>query len=292
MQLLLNALIAGSLAALIAGGLALVYGVLGVFNLALGQTALVGGYVTWWLIQIAGLPLMIAIPGGLLAGMLTAWLTFELCVGPFYKHHRFLPIVTTIAWSMILDAVILLGFEERPKSILPGAKHMLPIGDLTLSQEQLMLIVATVLIMAIFAWVLHATPFGRRVRATVQHSDAARSLGISASVLHRVLFVGSGMLAAAGGIFIGIDQALTPTFGFPLTIKAYAAVIAGGKGNVWGAIVGAYLIALVEQFAIGVPWWNGQYLSSGYQSAIGLFFIIIFLLLRPQGLFGSRIRTA
>lgn len=292
MQLLLNALIAGSLAALMAGGLALVYGVLGVFNLALGQTALVGGYVAWWLTQVAGLPLIVALPGGLLAGAITAWITFEVCIGPFYRHHRFLPIVTTIAWSMVLDAVLLLAFEERPKSILPGAKHMLPIGDLTLSQEQLALIIATMMVMGLFAWLLHGTAFGRRVRATVQHSDAARSLGISSAFLHRCLFIGSGLLAAGGGIFIGIDQALTPTFGFPLTIKAYAAVIAGGKGNVWGAVAGAYLLSLIEQLAIGVSWWNGMYIPAGYQSAIGLFVIILFLLLRPQGLFGHRVRTA
>ena len=109
-QLLVNGLIAGSLAALIAGGLALVYGVLGIFNLALGQMVLVGGYAAWWLHQSVGLRLPVSIVGGLLIGGVLTWVIFEIFIAPFYKRHRFLPIVTTIALSMILDALILLFF--------------------------------------------------------------------------------------------------------------------------------------------------------------------------------------
>ena len=97
MQLLINGLIAGSLAALLAGGLALVYGVLGVFNLALGQMALIAGYSTWWLHQVIGFPLAVSIIGGLLIGAVISWLCFEIFINPFYKRHRFLPIVTTIS---------------------------------------------------------------------------------------------------------------------------------------------------------------------------------------------------
>src|SRR3989344_4761258 len=136
MQLLANALIAGSLAALIAGGLALVYGVLGVFNLALGQLVLSGGYITWWLHQSLHLPLFISVLGGLLGGALLTWFTFEVFVNPFYKHHRFLPLVTTIAWSMILDGLLLLLFEERPRSIVPGLKQTFEFSGMRFTTEQ------------------------------------------------------------------------------------------------------------------------------------------------------------
>ncbi|MBU0767214.1 branched-chain amino acid ABC transporter permease [Patescibacteria group bacterium] len=292
MQLLANALIAGSLAALIAGGLALVYGTLGVFNLALGQMVLIGGYVTWWLHQSLGLPLTVSIIGGLVTGSLVSWLTFELFINPFYKRHRFLPLVTTISLSMILDAVILLLFEERPLSILPGAKHMLEIAGVRIGQEHIILILLTILLLAIFAYVLHSTPFGRKIRAVVQNDHAAMSLGIRAFAMHRLIFILSGVLAACGGIFIGIDHSLTPVLGFPLTIKAYAAVIAGGKGNFWGAIVCAYLIALLEQLAIGIHWFGAFYIPAGYQQTVALLVIIIFLLFRPDGIFGSSSRAA
>lgn len=292
MQLLVNGLIAGSLAALIAGGLALVYGVLGVFNLALGQMVLLGGYTTWWLHQVLALPLALSIVGGLGVGAITAALTFELFVEPFYRRHRFLPLVTTIALSMILDGAILLLFESSPKSILPGLKEPLTIFGARVSGEQLTLIGLTLLLLSFFAYILHSTSFGRKIRAVVLHPEAAMSLGIRSPLLHRLVFILSGMLAAAGGIFLGIDQNLSPVLAFPLTIKAYAAIIAGGKGNFWGAVFFAYIIAFLEQFLVGIHWLGVFYVPAGYQQTVALAFIILFLLFRPTGLFATRSRYA
>lgn len=292
MQLLINGLIAGSLAALIAGGLALVYGVLGVFNLALGQMALIGGYITWWLHQSVGMGLFSSIVGGLFVGALVAWLTFEIFVNPFYKRHRFLPLVTTIALSLILDGCILLLFEERPRSILPGLKKTFEILGARMSMEQVVMVILTAIVLGCFAYIFHSTAFGRKIRAVVSHDLAAISLGISAPILHRAIFILSGVLAACGGIFLGIDQNLTPIFAFPITIKAYAAIIAGGNGNFWGAIICAYLIAFLEQFAVGIHWFGLFYIPAGYQQAVALLFIILFLLFRPQGLFATSSRTA
>lgn len=292
MQLVMNAMIAGSLAALIAGGLSLVYGTLGVFNLALGQMVLIGGYATWWLHQAAHLPLFVSIVGGLGTGALLSWATFEIFVEPFWKRHRFLPLVTTIALSMMLDGIILLLFEERPRAIIPGLKKPLNILGAHMNEAQITLILVTLLLLAGFAYILHSTPFGRRLRAVTQHPHAAQSLGINAPKLNRFIFILSGMLAACGGIYQGIDQNLTPTLAFPITIKAYAAIIAGGKGHFWGAILCAYLIALLEQLAIGVPWFGGHYIGAGYQQTVALLFIVVFLLFKPTGLFVSRTRTA
>lgn len=293
MQLLVNALIAGSFAALMAAGLSLVYGVLGIFNMALGQFALLGGYITWWLVARAGLPLLPAILGAVAIAVPVLWLSFELFVAPYYKRHRFLPLVTTIALSMILDGVLLYVFKEDPKSILSsGSRQLHNIGAAVISSEQIMLILLTLVFLLALAWILVSTSFGRRVRATVQNSAAADSLGINSFLLHRVVFIMSGVLAALAGIYLGIDQNLTPTLGFGITIKAYAALIAGGKNSLSGTILCAYLIALLEQLAIGVPWWFGGYLPAGYQATVALVAIIAMLLVKPEGLFGSRLRIA
>lgn len=292
MQLVVNGLIAGSLAALMAGGLALVYGVLGIFNLALGELVLIGGYATWFCAQALELPLAISIVIGVGVGAAVTALTFELVIAPFYRRDRFFPLVTTIAWSMVLDAILLLLVEERPRAILRGSKHFLPFDAVRISAEQIVLIGVTLLFLLSVAWILHSTAFGRKIRATVQHPDAARSLGIPSSVLHRIVFLGSGVLAALGGIYIGIDQNLSPTLAFPITIKAYAALIAGGKDNFWGTILAAYLIAMIEQFAVGTPWWFGGYISPGYQSIVALLFIILILLIKPSGLFSQKSRLA
>ncbi len=291
MQLLLNALIAGSFAALLASGLSLVYGVLGIFNMALGQIALVGGLTTWWLASVLSLPLPFAIVGGIVVTALVTWFGFEFFVAPYYRRHRFLPLVTTIALSMVLDGLILALFHEEPKTIAAGSRTLLHVGDALMSYQQLTLILLTILFLAVLTWVLVATSFGRRIRATVQHPLAAESLGIRSGLLHRILFIMSGVLAGFAGIYIGIDQNLTPTIGFAITIKAYAALIAGGKDSLKGTIVCAYLIALLEQLAVGIPWF-GFYIPSGYQSSVALLVIIFILLLKPQGIFGSRTRIA
>jgi branched-chain amino acid transport system permease protein len=116
-------------------------------------------------------------------------------------------------------------------------------------------------------------------------------LGIHSDILHRLVFVFSGVLAGLGGIYLGIDQNLTPTLGFSITIKAYAALIAGGKSSLRGTFVCAYAIALLEQFVVGIPFF-GIYVPAGYQGTVALLVIIAFLLMKPEGLFGSRLRSA
>lgn len=282
-QLLINGLIAGSLAALIAGGLSLVFGVLGVYNMALGQTVLMGGYSTWWAHQVIGLPLWASILVGLLTGVIVSIITFDIFVRPFYRRHIRLPLVTTIALGMILDGFILLAFGEPPRRILSATGAFFEFADARMGLHQVILIMVTVCILLLFGWVLHRTAFGRRLRAVVQNDSAALSLGIPALSLHRFIVICSGLLAASGGIFLGIDQNLSPTLAFPLTIKAYAAVVAGGMGNVWGTIFFAYLIAFAEQIVVGFNWF-GVTIPAGYQSTVPLLFIIVFLLIRPHGL--------
>lgn len=289
MQLLINGLIAGSLGALIAGGLALVYGYLGAFNFALGQFALFGGYVTWWLHTQLGWPLVPSAALAVAGVGAMSYATYEVAIRPFRQLHRYLPLLTTIALSMVLDALIILLFGENPRHII---REKMPVGPfgLTVNVQQVVLVVFTLVLVLGIALVLHRTALGRRIRASVQHAGAAVSVGISSEALTRLLFIVSGLLAACGGMFIGVDQGLTPTFGFTITIKAYAAVIAGGRHHFAGPILCAYLLALLEQFVVGVPWWGGGYVSAGYQASVALCVIIVFLLLRPQGIFGPKQR--
>ncbi|KKU78174.1 MAG: Inner-membrane translocator, partial [Candidatus Peregrinibacteria bacterium GW2011_GWA2_47_7] len=182
-------------------------------------------------------------------------------------------------------------FKEQTRSILIRAKEMVHLGSAVISMEQIKLIIFTVVLLSATAWILHSTSIGRRIRATVAHSQAAESLGISSALLHRLVFIISGTLAAIAGIYVGIDQNLTPVLGFTITIKAYAALIAGGKGNIWGAVIASYFIAAIEQLAVGIKWF-GYYLPAGYQGSVALMLIIVLLLIKPTGLFGRTSRFA
>ncbi len=220
-----------------------------------------------------------------------SWLTFDVFMAPFVKHHQWLPLVTTIALSMMLDGAILLIFGEQPHAIAPELQHMLTLGTVHISLAQCTLVIGTLCILGTWAYIYTSTAFGRQLRATAQAQEVAMSLGIQSHTLQRLLVIISGVLACLGGVFIGIDQNLTPTLAFHLTIKAYAAVIAGGLGNMWGTVVCAFAIALIEQLAVGTPWWFGHYISSSYQSIVSLVVIILFLLWKPQGIFATVTRT-
>ncbi len=291
MQVLVNALIAGSFAALMASGLSLVYGVLGVFNMSLGQLALFGGYTTWWLYSVAHFPILLACLSALIVTALVTWIVFEVSVAPFYRRHRFLPLVTTIAMSVILDAAILLLFEENPRSITLPFEKSLQLGGAIFSSMQILLLFLTLFILGLTVWMLVGTAFGRKIRATVQHPEAAESLGIRSFVLHRVIFILSGVLAGCAGVYQVLDLNLTPVLGFTITMKAYAALIAGGKESLKGTILCAYGITLLEQLAVSIPFF-GSYIPAGYQSTVAFVCIILFLLLRPRGLFGSSHRLS
>ena len=274
-----------------ASGLYLVYGVLGFFNMSLGQLALVAGYTTWWCMHVLGLPFLVSLPLGVAVCALVTALSFELFIAPYYKHHRFLPIVTTIALSMILDGLILMLFHEEPRSIVVGRLEPFSAFGVVVTLQQLILIVCTIFFLAFLTRIIAKTSLGRKVRATVQHASAAESLGINAFILHRAVFITSGVLAGLAGVYQAIDQNITPVLGFSITIKAYAALIAGGRTSLWGTILCAYLIALLEQLAVGIPFF-GHYIPAGYQSAVALAVIIVILLLRPQGLFSSSARIS
>lgn len=192
---------------------------------------------------------------------------------------------------MILDGLLILCFDEQPRSIVSGIGGSLHLGSAILSVQQLVLILVTVLFLLFVAWMLNSTRIGRAIRATVEHPHAAESLGISTFTLHRVLFIVSGFLAGLAGIYQAMDQNITPVLGFTITIKAYAALIMGGMGSIRGTILCAYLIALLEQLAVGVPFF-GTYIPAGYQGAVALLVIILMLLVRPQGIFGQLLRRA
>jgi branched-subunit amino acid ABC-type transport system permease component len=235
------------------------------------------------------MPFLLAVCGGIGVTIVVSLVSFFVFVKPFYKIHRFLPIVTTIALSMMLDATILLFFHERPRTMFPGVKRIFSFWDMHVNVAQVTLMLLTLLLLMVLAFVLHSTAFGRRLRAVVSNDHAATSLGIATRPLHLLLYTVSAVLATCGGIFISIDQSLSPTLAFSITIKAYSAIIAGGKGNIWGAILCAYLIALLEQLIVGIHWFSFFYVPAGFQSSIALIIIILFLLFKPSGLF---VRTA
>jgi len=150
-----------------------------------------------------------------------------------------------------------------------------------ITKTQVLIVFVAIALMLITWLFIKKTKIGQEVRAVADNRHLAESLGIDSERVINVTFAFGSALAAAGGVLIAMETNLEPMMGLMPNIKAFAAVIVGGVGSVPGAILGSYFIGLAENIGI----W---YLPSGYKDAIAFFILLVFLLIRPQGIFGRK----
>lgn len=300
-QLLVNAVITGSIYALVAAGFALTYGLLKVLNFAHGHLMMAGAYIFYGMLNgmwvpgygmIEGVPFATAIGLTALLSAGLGVLTMVVFVTPFERYSHMLPLVSTIALAVILESVVAMEFGVNVKALDSGsAAQSLEFGPVFVTPLQMVIVVSAVVVLVGLAILIHASSFGRKVRALSELSSGAQALSIDAPRLKLVVFVLGTLLSVYAGVLIGFETNLQPTMGHGYTLKALAAMILGGLGNLWGTILGCYILGLVENLGIGLD--LGSYsLPAGYKDAFGFSVILVVLLLRPEGLVSRRRRTA
>ncbi len=291
-QLLVNSLITGSIYALAASGLCLSFALLKILNFAHGHMMMLGAYIYLVFALDLQQPLIIvgvltAVSMGLIgAGILTVF------VNPFASYSPLLPFVTTLALASIVEAIVSMVFGVNVRSLSSGdALSSLEFAGVFITPIQIIIIVSAIVILTAMGLIIHGTGVGRKVRALAENSQASQTLGIRARRINFSVFVIGTVLAAYAGILVGYETNLQPTMGNAYTIKAFAAMILGGLGNIWGTVFGAYFLGFVENMAVGLDF-GGYSLPAGYKDAFAFLIILSVLLMRPQGLFGSRKRRA
>jgi len=291
-QLLVNALISGSIYALAAAGLALVYGLFRVMNFAHGHMMMVGAYFYYFF----NVDLAFSIPsaavltmGGLLV---VGYITLELFITPMLQLSILLPLISTLALSYILESGVSMAFGVNVKSLSPGsAGQSYEIYGVYITPIQIGIIASSIGLLSILAFVVHSTSVGRKIRALREYSFAASALGTDETNVRRIMFLISILLAGFAGVMVGYETNLQPTMGQSYTIKALSAMILGGLGNIWGTVAGSFLLGLVENLAIGLDF-GGYSLPAGYKDAFAFVIILLVLLVKPTGLFNTRSRKA
>lgn len=288
-QLIVNSLITGSLYALIAIGLSLNYGLLRVLNFAHGHMMMVGAYGYYYFSQQQEWGLATSAIGTLGVAMVLAAVTLVVFIRPFLRFSTQLTLVTTLALGTMLESIVSLLFGVNVKSIMGYSGESLEIGSVFVTPIQIGIIISSIVVLSLVAFLIHGTSLGRAIRAVRESPTAAQSLGISQRMVTGGVFLLATVLACFAGVMVGIETNLQPTMGNSYTMKAFAAMILGGLGNVWGTAVGAYLLGFIENFSIGLDFW-GVSLPTGYKDAFAFVIILAMLLVRPQGLFGVRSR--
>ncbi len=287
-EILVSALFQGSLYAVMAVGLALVWTTIGVFNFCHGVLMTLGAYIAWQLADPAalGLPLAVSLPLALLAMAAIGFALQASVVRPFIGRQDIVlvAVITTLAASSILQNGTQLVWGPRPKALPPLVAGTVDVLGVGVSAHQLAIIVMTPVILTALWLFLNRMRLGLALRAVAQNEDACHLVGIPVTALYALAFGLSAALAGLAGVFFGGFKFMSPTMGTEPLSKALVVVIFGGVANITGPILAAYLIGLFEAvstYAIGFYW-----------TPTLLFVVLIaVLMIRPEGLFVRRARS-
>lgn len=283
-QYLINGLSIGSVYAIIAIGYNLVYGILGLLNFAHGDVYALGCFVTFALI-VSGVPVIPAILAGLLAGFLVNLVVERFAYRPVRYSGRVTPTISAVGIAYIMRNIVqkIWGPETYPFSIgLRGSD--IEIGGFILGTLQIYIFLISIALVIILSLLLKYTKLGQAIIAISQSIPNAALMGVPVNrIIALVYGIGASLGVLGGILFCTYYQSIFLGIGFALgTIKAWMASIIGGYGSLKGAVTGAIILGLAESFISG-------YISTQYRDAFVWSFLIIFILIKPKGLFPAQI---
>ncbi len=279
-QVVISGLLAGALYALLALGLALIFGVMRVINVAHGTLLTMGAYTTFWWFHLLGVnpyfSLLLSMPLMFLLGVLLQ----RGLVSRVVDAPELSSLILTFGISIALVNLLQLGFSSDLRSVefLTGAWV---VGRFAFSKSRVVAFVFAVAITAVAYWFLQRTRLGKAIRATSQSPQVAMICGVNVARVHMVTFGVASALAAAGGSLVAVMIAIQPEMGQVYTFKSFLVIVLGGAGNYPGALLGGMLLGLIEQLA-------SLFLTTQLSEAVAYVLLVLMLLLRPQGLLGGR----
>jgi branched-chain amino acid transport system permease protein len=278
---LINGLVLGSMYALMGSGLALIYGTMRVLNFAHGEFYMLGGFFVFFLFAQQGIPPPVSIPLALVGVVVCAMLMQRAVLTYLLKREGwvFSTIAATLGFSIVLQNLALKLWGERFQSVPYFVDGLLQIGDLRMPYQRLLILGSAIASIAAMAAVLKYSRFGRAVRATAQDAEAAAVVGVPAQRIYTLTFGLGAALAGFAACMLVPLFAVNPWMGVPLILKAFVVVILGGLGSFPGAIVGGFVLGVVE--AVGI-----QITSSEWRDVISFSLLIVVIWFRPWGLFG------
>jgi branched-chain amino acid transport system permease protein len=276
----------------VALGYTMIYGIIRLINFAHGDVFMVGSFVGWMVLTataLAHLPTAALIAVALLTAMLVCGLLGmgieKVAYQPLLSASRLSILITALGVSIALENGAMLlwgaGFQTYPTNILTQAGFQ--VAGVSVSYVQLGMIVLSLLLMVGLVLFVQRTPVGMAMRALAMDQDAARLMGIDVErVILLTFFLGSA-LAAAAGVMMGLYYTqISFMMGFLLGLRAFTAAVLGGIGNIPGAVLGGFVIGLLESFFAG-------YVSSQWTDVFVFAVLILVLVLRPTGLLGERV---
>ena len=283
LQLFFTGLGIGAVYALVALGFVLIFRATNVVNFAQGEFAMVGAYLMVVFAVDLHWPYGWAFVAALL-GMALLGVVFNLGVYYPLRHRTFLPvIIATIGASIFLANAVLALYGPQPQVLAPWFETQgLQVGPVYLDTQYLLILALTLVLVAFNFWFFEKTMLGKKLQATSQDKEMASLLGIPVATMIMLTFVYSALLAGVAGILVAPILFVSIQMGSTIALKAFAATIIGGFGDVMGAIIGGLALGVIETF-------GAAYVSVPYKDGFAFLVLVAFLIFRPQGIFGERV---
>ena len=286
LQLIINGLIAGSIYALAASGFALIYYVVKFQYFSQGAIITLAAYLFFLFSNLMKLNNALAVLLSIITSILIALFTNFIVYRPLRKRKATptILLISSIVILMFSSSLVLAIFGSSTKTLLLSNQNKtFQLGFLTITSIQIMIIISALALFLLLWLTLKKTMLGKSMRALADNKDVAQIVGINPEKIYSYTFVISAVLGAFSGILIGLEQNLYPRMGVLIIVKGFIASVIGGLGSVPGAIIGGLFVGLAEN--IGV-----LYFPSSYKDVISFTVLLIFLLFRPQGFLGVKMR--
>lgn len=280
-QIGLNSAIAASIYALVALGFNLAYGTTKFFNLAHGAMVTIGGYGVFYLIKKLGFNSWLGIGVGVIVAGILGLLIYRLVFRPLHRRRasNTVLLVASLGVFIVLQSLLAITFSSQFQALSdpPWGDMIFEIGGGAITATQIVSVTIAAFLTAAIALLLKLTRFGKAVRAISDDAEVAEIVGIDTERIISIVFFMSAGIAGLAGIIVGFDIGIEPTMGMPLLFSGIVAAIVGGVGSIWGGVLGALLVALVEN--VGVWFTAGE-----WKTAIAYIVLILFLIFRPRGI--------
>ena len=282
-QSLLSGVLEGGDYALYSLGLAFVFGILRIINLAHGEVVVLGGYVSYWLLVKWGVSPLLSLPLAGLAGGAAGLVTYRVFLGRAREAPELNTLILTFGIHVLIANVFLQLWTGDLRSIeVDLLERPISVGPVRASVGELLAFVFALAVVAGMQLFLSRTRAGRAIRVTAIDRDSAALAGIDVARVDRRAFVIGGVLAGVAGPLLGVLAHLSPGVGGPLTVKAFILTVLAGVGSISGLIAAGMILGVGEAMTV-------TFLSSSLRELFGFVLFLGILLARPSGLFGQRI---
>ena len=273
LKIILDGVMIGALFALAAYGLALVWGVMNVKNLAQGDFVIAGGYVAWWMSQ-QGLPPLLGVPAAFIVLWIIGWVIYKLIISRVIERDLFTSLLATFGLAIMMAQILNLMFGSDTQAVsldYPTLYFFDGLIDIPIA-KLIGVMMASALAIGVIIF-MRSSRMGQAIRATAQDARAARVLGINTEKVYAFTFSLNAAICGAAGAIIVMVWVIQPFYGITHSVRAFVIVTAAGLGNLPGVIAAGLGIGALEQYGAHI-------FGIGYQQAIAVLLLILVLVIR------------